>query len=350
MNNITPILIKKRIMKPHKSSISPELCARNVLTSSHWDFVELWLKRNEKDEALFYWNQAKIFNQASLGLPSLSAPLLHYYSFMNAAKALLSSKGVSFSSHHGVCKARGDSYTNTDLSTIGVHIKNSGITPSISNYFCDEVTEIKYSLRDLFYNLPYIHRTYCLTYQIENDMFIPIKNAQFVRDAPSGNAFFIATLSKDFSYDGIAEQLPDHFQLYGSNENREFNIRSSDSIECTFSECTNSIELDTLSHFHKRIRKDLFYINGTETLWYIKGTASMNQQIKRSPITITLAAMHCLSELSRYNPLKLMDILNGEENWILAEFIQQSPTQFIDEISSEITGHQFLIPNVRSAK
>ncbi|HCD7671362.1 TPA: hypothetical protein ND510_004460, partial [Escherichia coli] len=115
--------------------------------------MELWLKRNEKDEALFYWNQAKIFNQASLGLPSLSAPLLHYYSFMNAAKALLSSKGVSFSSHHGVCKARGDSYTNTDLSTIGVHIKNSGITPSISNYFCDEDTEIKYSLRDLFYNL-----------------------------------------------------------------------------------------------------------------------------------------------------------------------------------------------------
>ncbi len=45
----------------------------------------------------------------------------------------------------------------------------------------------------------------------------------------------------------------------------------------------------------------------------------------------------------------LRQLLNEKENWIIAEFIQQSPSQFIDAISSEITGHQFLIPNVRSA-
>ncbi|HEA1907890.1 TPA: hypothetical protein RVF61_003739, partial [Escherichia coli] len=55
------------------------------------------------------------------------------------------------------------------------------------------------------------------------------------------------------------------------------------------------------------------------------------------------------SELCRYDPLKLRQLLNEKENWIIAEFIQQSPSQFIDAISSEITGHQFLIPNVRSA-
>ncbi|MDF8825025.1 YaaC family protein, partial [Escherichia coli] len=63
----------------------------------------------------------------------------------------------------------------------------------------------------------------------------------------------------------------------------------------------------------------------------------------------SLRAMHRLSELCRYDPLKLRQLLNEKENWIIAEFIQQSPSQFIDAISSEITGHQFLIPNVRSA-
>ncbi|EMC9616399.1 hypothetical protein VOF91_004749, partial [Salmonella enterica subsp. enterica serovar 4:i:-] len=96
MMNIKPLKIRNKVMKPHKASLNPDLTARNVLTYSHWDFVELWLKRNEKDEALFYWEQAKVFNQAANGLPNQSAPLLHYYSFMNAVKALLSSRNINF--------------------------------------------------------------------------------------------------------------------------------------------------------------------------------------------------------------------------------------------------------------
>ena len=52
MMNIKPLKIRNKVMKPHKASLNPDLTARNVLTYSHWDFVELWLKRNEKDEAL----------------------------------------------------------------------------------------------------------------------------------------------------------------------------------------------------------------------------------------------------------------------------------------------------------
>jgi hypothetical protein len=33
----------------------------------------------------------------------------------------------------------------------------------------------------------------------------------------------------------------------------------------------------------------------------------------------------------------------------LSEFIQMSAAQFIDEIAAELTGHQFLVPNVRPA-
>ncbi|EDQ4147151.1 hypothetical protein BVE01_004817, partial [Salmonella enterica subsp. enterica serovar 4,[5],12:i:-] len=102
---------------------------------------------------------------------------------------------------------------------------------------------------------------------------------------------------------------------------------------------------------HQKIRRNLYYINGAETLWYLKrkNNQSEHTSVSISPLVITLAAMHRLSELCRYDPLKLRQLLNEKENWIIAEFIQQSPSQFIDAISSEITGHQFLIPNVRSA-
>ena len=40
-----------------------------------WTFGALWLQRNAKQRALFYWEQAEEFHKASIGLPLRSAPL-----------------------------------------------------------------------------------------------------------------------------------------------------------------------------------------------------------------------------------------------------------------------------------
>jgi hypothetical protein len=77
---------------PRKAIMSPDFGAKTVLTNSPWTFVGLWLKRHKKRDALYYWDQAQQFYKASVGLPLQSAPLLLYYSYMNAAKALLSAK------------------------------------------------------------------------------------------------------------------------------------------------------------------------------------------------------------------------------------------------------------------
>ena len=74
MMNIKPLKISNKVMKPHKASLNPDLTARNVLTYSHWDFVELWLKRNEKDEALFYWEQAKVLIRRPMVYPTNQPP------------------------------------------------------------------------------------------------------------------------------------------------------------------------------------------------------------------------------------------------------------------------------------
>lgn len=343
--NIKPLKIRNKVMKPHKALLNPDLTARNVLTYSHWDFVELWLKRNEKDEALFYWEQAKVFNQAANGLPNQSAPLLHYYSFMNAVKALLSSRNINFKQHHGV--ARGENAAQIDnLSDIKVKIKNEGILPSFSKYIDGTSHEGVYNIKNLFSGLPYIHRTYCLTYDVTDDIFIPLIDAEFVLNESDNSLFFTAILSKDFRFDTVFDLLPPAFELF---EREKYKIKSVESL-LDFNE-NQSSNMPLLTEFHQKIRRDLYYINGAETLWYLKrkNNQSEHTSVSISPLVITLAAMHRLSELCRYDPLKLRQLLNEKENWIIAEFIQQSPSQFIDAISSEITGHQFLIPNVRSA-
>src|SRR5262249_8810534 len=101
-NNIIPVKLGGRDIGPQKAVVSPLLGARHVLTNTPWTFVSLWLKRSGKDKALFYWQQASEFHKASVGLPLQAAPLLLYYCFLNATKALLTAKGVTFNEHHGV--------------------------------------------------------------------------------------------------------------------------------------------------------------------------------------------------------------------------------------------------------
>lgn len=48
------------------------------------------------------------------------------------------------------------------------------------------------------------------------------------------------------------------------------------------------------------------------------------------------AAMHRLSEMSRYDPNTLDKHLAGKAGWLLTEFITKSIYQFIDMISSDV--------------
>jgi hypothetical protein len=47
--------------------------------------------------------------------------------------------------------------------------------------------------------------------------------------------------------------------------------------------------------------------------------------------------------------MELQSFLAGQKNWLISEFLQLAPGQFIDELVAEITGYQFLAPNLRPA-
>ncbi len=94
MAEYSPIILKNRELTLPKAVVSPDLGSRTVLTNEPWDFVDLALIRERQTEAQFYWRQAREFYTAAQGLPLQSAPLLLYYAFMNATKALLTSKSI----------------------------------------------------------------------------------------------------------------------------------------------------------------------------------------------------------------------------------------------------------------
>lgn len=340
------IKFKRKRLTIHKATISPNIGENAVLATDTWDFVDLWLKRNHKKDAQFYWQQARSFYNASLNLPKTSSPLTLYYCFLNATKALLSAKGKDFKKFHGVS---GKSENPTTLENEIIDLKAKGILPVFVKYlgYTIDNNNNKLSLLTCLYNLPFLHRTFLFTYPSYPELFIPIHNPLIVKHMKNNKAWFCAELDEEYSDGHIINALPKNFEIDTSYIDKKI-IRCKQSpkrIKWIYSS-KESEKINTIIKYNKAIRRHVFYIHGSPVSWYIKRTKTTNNDnyISLPPLILIFAAMHRLSELARYDPGKLSNHFECKQNWLLSEFLKGSPIQFIDEISSEITGLEFKVP------
>jgi len=327
----------------HKAVTDPRFGDKTVLVTDTWDYVDLWLRRSDKSKARFYWQQARSFYEATKELPRTAAPLTAYYCFLNAAKAMLIAKGVTFSDQHGV-----SGYTvagRSSLSNEKVKFKSGGILPALAQCLGEPSTAVDYSLSDLLYNLPYIHRAFDLTFESSVELFIPVSSPRIVRR--NKEAWFLAELSGKYANEKTIAKLPKGYERSPSEDGR-FYIRRKKRFKWEPKQRTASIA--RYRTYHQSLRSQLYYICGPQRLWYIKRGGNNASLIKRSPMTIAFAAMHRLSELSRYTPDRLARHFECQHNWLLSEFIESAPMQFIDEISSEMTGREFMQPGRASRR
>jgi hypothetical protein len=344
--SVEPVRLKGREIGPHKAIVTPLLSTRNVLTNNPWTFVALWLQRNRSGDALFYWQQAEEFYKVSIGLPLQSAPLLLYYSFMNAAKALLAAKRITFNEYHGV-RAYSRLPNRFSIANDGIRILTQGVLPSLASYYGETETSRTHTLQELFFNMVFIHRTYCLTYTSQKEMYLPLANCAYIVESTSKRAFFKADFAKGVPLRNAISRLPAIF--VADPAQGEGAIRSAAELAWRRPRKPTATEIEGLASLNRTLRQDLHYINGLQALWYVKAKTPGPRRLQRQLPTLILGAMHRLSEICRYQPLQLASLLAGQKNWLISEFIQMSATQFFDEISSEMTGHQFFIPNVRPA-
>ncbi|KPK89948.1 hypothetical protein AMJ80_09055 [bacterium SM23_31] len=346
------ISLENRKLAPHKSSINPDFRSKTVLVENTWDYVHMWLTRKQKKKALFYWEQASHFHRATMQLPNTSSPLTGYYCFLNATKALLSVRNIPVSERHGV---EGESTSqNAHLSNEVVTFHEGGVLASLCSYFGEPTEGAQYTLKDIFYNLVYIHRSYNLTFSSQPELFIPLTRPKFVKKTNSNEAWFCAEISDDrYTNQHTINKLPDGFERDLSPDylsKSQFVIRRTNRFAWRQGNREKAGNIQRLKNYHKSLRKHIQYIHGASRLWYIKRRHGPEGIIDRCSITLTYAAMHRLSELSRYNPMLLAKHMNAQHNWLISEFIATACTQFIDEISSEITGKEFMIPGRRSVK
>lgn len=342
----TEIRINGKPISVHKATINPDFTGRTVLVTDTWDYVELWLKRNKKDEALFYWEQAREFFLASRQLPKTSSPLTAYYCFLNAIKTLLIVNNIAASESHGLGghSPKKTVYLQDEI----VELKSGGVAPALCGYLRELHRGELFSLKDILYNLSYAHRAYNLTFQSQSELFIPIANARFVRKRSSDESWFCAEVNDPRYKNAFAlKKISNHFEKDIGVTDHRFIIRMKKRFRWKHG-ITTSDNLQVLKEYHRKLRREVSYIYGPVKLWYIKRTDGVVGILDRSSLSLTLWAMHRLSEIARYHPTILAKHFGSRHNWLLSEFIATAPYQFIDEISSEITGHEFMVPGRRT--
>lgn len=345
--------IGNRPIKLMKAHSKPDFNCRTVLSNSTYEYVELWLRNQKGDkykEALFYWNQSRIFYNASLELPIDAKPLTSYYSIMNATKALLVIHGVKvIGIGHGVSSSRQDITGNVRKDKIIYGA--TGVLCDLSRILDEPDKKQEYTVYDLLYNLPCVHRTFTITNTDATELFIPISDVSFTltNNADAAKREVYIRFRVDSIYDNyrMRNYLPnkvkyavppgDEVPYYRIKKQFKWNIHES-----------MSDRLNALIKYHKYARKTFYYINGSQMLWYIKKKLPKNTHlVDRHSMTIIYGVMHWLSEQVRYSPNIFEKLMKSKQNWLIREFIDLGLPQFIDEISSEITGANIMCTGYR---
>lgn len=328
---------KNRILSPHKAFVAPNFDKKPVQVRNHWEYVEVWLhKNNAPKEAKLYWGQAKNFYYASQNLDYLSSPLTLYYCILNATKTLLTVKNISYRERHGVGGRiqSGDTTLKNEI----VDFSSKGILPQLGIYLKEhQYPNQSFSLYDILYNLPFIHRCFCLSNNLGNELYIPIKKPKMVMHKKLHRGWFCAELTENYSNKHTINKLtPLNFERDPSVEDK-YVIRYRKRFKWYYRKPKMNNNMLRFQNYHSDLRQYLQYIYDTnKTSWYIK-RCCISGVIDKSVLTLTYAAMHRLSSLSRYNPKRLSRHLELSQKWVLSEFLTSAPIQFIDQISAEIT-------------
>ena len=228
-----------------------------------------------------------------------------------------------------------------------IKFKNSGVLPELERYLNEDTTACEKSLKDVLYNIPFIHRAYCLTNiaQQNAELFIPIQNPIFVKKEGSREAWFQCELEEKYNNKHTFNKLPDKFEVDKGRKDKCI-IRYKDRFKWGTHD-SKAFRIQQLTRYHKKVRKKLYHIYSHNKLWYIK-RKGVDTAIDKSTMTLCFVAMHRLSELSRYQPRRLQSHLNSQNSWLITEFVEKSLQQFVDEISSEITGDDFRVTGFRT--
>ena len=351
-------------LRLRKSFTSANIASHSVLTDDVFSYIDFWFRTHKKvlrddngkkieQDHLFYWEQAKNFYLATKTLPIESSPLTMYYCMLNAIKSYIFYNAKTYDeikntfNGHGLHEGTDNSTCNVcSLENIFITRDGWGVFSRFSNMIdtkFDEKWKLKddgkVSIKDLMYQLPFVHSAYISTYALpkKHEKFIPLiaGTTPVFRFGKDRKIRLVVDIDKKyFKQDAttlpeeIKQTIPDEYEI---NLNNGFQLISK-----------NTFKKNDIMNVYQKYRNHFSYIAADKRIWYLKRDNDYNCVSNLNSMIVSVAIVHRFSEIVRYKPEQMYRLLHSKENWLIHEFLSIVLDQFMDEISCEITKQEIM--------
>jgi len=325
-----------------------------VITSDPWRCLSVHIHQSvdhtpKRNRALAFLEQAEDFHHAAAAPRIGSRPLLHYYSFMNLAKAfLVVEKGLKLDRcMHGLREPDDNIRKRLTITSQSVKPNDSG--GNRTQVYREFITQCgfsvpakpkPYKLVDLLGQMVSIHGVISLTMK-RLPQFFPIHGIAFECDPDAKEAWIAFYVSKNAlaANSSAARGLRENTTSFEEVESpkpgfRRYESRKARGYKVSPLQVLRQLVLDTWKDIWSELRP------GGYRFW-----ASTIPSAKRlAQLAAGYQAMFYFGSVARYRPDDFQKLAKGKHGWMVQEFINNQPLQFVYFLGSGLLGSEMVIP------
>lgn len=323
-----------------------------------WSYLRFWIRDNypqsSRADALELAEQAERFYRIAAQASSETSPLLWYYCFLNLSKALLLKTPTVYTlsevehATHGIAEPADNSngYVTLNKQKVTVYgVRKSGKTPKLQVFpaLCEALgTPIKFpagagsvdlSIKSLLSHTVSVHRAFSTAYAAPL-RFCKVDVAAMERRAATGKSgdmwHRLRLASQDVKAAGAAVKS---FALANALRSVAPAQSAHHDYETSLQKFSNTNFLKHLAEQRAELKKVVHPLILPQGYRYY---LFPEQNVLRQPASI-YAVIFYLGSIVRYKPHRFSSLIGNKYHWLIEEFLQVAPKQFVGLVINEIT-------------
>ncbi|MFL1512421.1 YaaC family protein [Acinetobacter baumannii] len=301
-----------------------------------WDYVIKKAAQDRRGEDFLrsLLEQAKHFYQSAENSPVKSQPLLYYYSFLNLSKIMINLRGQfgpGVMYMHGMTEKHNNKFINSEITKQKRKSRVVQVAHELVSLFDNSISsqDLVLNAKDLLSHCVGVHRAYSEIYN-KPESFIRIRSSNLFRD---GKELIFKALIE------CSQQQERDLIACGYNIIRDLDDNKVYYKESYSMNRYQPSRKDYAALSYQIRAKGIWYFIGNNGYTMYLSTCSTNRYSQES---IIYMMMFYLGSITRYHPYMFDQIFSDKEQWLMSEFLNTQPKQFLYLATANILGQSVM--------